>query len=475
MKYYLTLFLVYLFSLQSACLAQVYLSNQGAFISIKNSALLSVRGDVINQTSGIFNNTDTIDLIGDWQNDGGNQAFDSIGSGIVRLTGSNQSIKGSSITGFNQLSISGDGIKFGLLEVDVDDKLLLNDRELNMSANRLVVYNRSTDAVSNTIGFVSSIADGGLSRYTNQNNSYFFPVGSSIDLLVYRPVYVTPKDVNLNLYNIGFNSNDPSRDGYDREQKELWLCRINEHFYHRLDHTFGSSISDFTFLYDAVMDGNYNTNVQWKPRNLWEKTGEVLESTIGSFSALTTQDWADFETKNFALAYQTEPFGYLGSDTFLYYGSSIELEAVGGNSYSWTPSNFLSCDDCAVTISQPDSSISYQLITEGKDGCRHIDTIYIEVIKDLNEVSLFIPNLITPNGDGANDEWIIRDLDNFRDNEVTILNRWGDNVFQKAPYDNSFNGLFLGKALPEGTYYYLVKIKINGEVKTFDGPLTIIR
>ncbi len=73
-----------------------------------------------------------------------------------------------------------------------------------------------------------------------------------------------------------------------------------------------------------------------------------------------------------------------------------------------------------------------------------------------------IPTIITPNGDGANDIFVIpfQCLYNgeIPDNEVTIFNQWGDQVFHAQPYNNDWEGTFNGQPLPAGTYFYVVKL-----------------
>jgi gliding motility-associated-like protein len=70
-----------------------------------------------------------------------------------------------------------------------------------------------------------------------------------------------------------------------------------------------------------------------------------------------------------------------------------------------------------------------------------------------------VPNIITPNGDGINDAFIIPCLANdqkYPANEVAIFNQWGDEVFREAPYTNSWEGTYDGESLPSGTYFYII-------------------
>lgn len=87
-----------------------------------------------------------------------------------------------------------------------------------------------------------------------------------------------------------------------------------------------------------------------------------------------------------------------------------------------------------------------------------------------------IPTGITVNGDGVNDLWILDGLNFFPDNEVFITNRWGEQVFDAAPYNNDWGGQYNGKDLPQGTYYYLLIVADgNGNESKLTGSIHIIR
>ncbi len=85
---------------------------------------------------------------------------------------------------------------------------------------------------------------------------------------------------------------------------------------------------------------------------------------------------------------------------------------------------------------------------------------------------LHIPNTITPNGDGANDKFIVRGLEKYPENEITIINRWGNHVFEQKNYQQNWDG----KGLNDGTYFYLIRVKDeNGRWQDFKGYIMILR
>jgi len=93
---------------------------------------------------------------------------------------------------------------------------------------------------------------------------------------------------------------------------------------------------------------------------------------------------------------------------------------------------------------------------------------------------LIVYNGISPNTDGKNDAWIIKNiaaLPETRDNKVTIFNRWGSKVFEVENYNNTsnvFKGLNdNGNELPSGTYFYKILFSSGREEET--GYLTLKR
>ena len=86
--------------------------------------------------------------------------------------------------------------------------------------------------------------------------------------------------------------------------------------------------------------------------------------------------------------------------------------------------------------------------------------------------SIIIYNGISPNGDAVNDFFTIENIEQFPDNVLTIYNRWGNKVFQKQGYQNTWNGKYRSADLPDGTYFYLLML---GDGREFSGYVQIHR
>ncbi|WP_046759095.1 T9SS C-terminal target domain-containing protein, partial [Kordia jejudonensis] len=78
---------------------------------------------------------------------------------------------------------------------------------------------------------------------------------------------------------------------------------------------------------------------------------------------------------------------------------------------------------------------------------------------------LGIYNEFSPNGDGTNEFFTIDCISNYPNNTLEIYNRWGNIVYSKKGYNNTFDGTSNGRAtiykeekLPVGTYYYILDL-----------------
>ncbi len=136
-----------------------------------------------------------------------------------------------------------------------------------------------------------------------------------------------------------------------------------------------------------------------------------------------------------------------------------------------------------VTVGNDNATIQYQFPTYGEFTvtytvtndypCVYSTTQVIDLVEQESLAEQIVPNVITPNNDGVNDEIDFSQfLDECIDFEVYILNRWGNVVFKAKRDEISFKGNDIdGQMLNEGVYFY--KLVWNDEVR--HGNITIIR
>jgi gliding motility-associated-like protein len=163
---------------------------------------------------------------------------------------------------------------------------------------------------------------------------------------------------------------------------------------------------------------------------------------------------------------------FAGADQTISLGQSVELVTTGVNisEYNWSPTNGLSSSTISNPFASPVSTTIYTLTVQDIYGCSYSDDLTVTVLTDY---SLTIPSLITPNDDGSNDFWEIPESLFYTGTTVKIINREGQEVYSSSSYDNTWDGTFNGKLLPEATYYYFIQFP-NSEI-THKGPVTILR
>ncbi len=89
------------------------------------------------------------------------------------------------------------------------------------------------------------------------------------------------------------------------------------------------------------------------------------------------------------------------------------------------------------------------LTVTGSNGCANSYTVNYIV-----DAVLEIPNVFTPNGDGANDFLKFKNLEVLGSNNLTIFNRWGKKIFEQDNYKNDWNG----GGYNDGTYFFILSV-----------------
>ncbi|BAV04036.1 gliding motility-associated C-terminal domain-containing protein [Filimonas lacunae] len=137
-------------------------------------------------------------------------------------------------------------------------------------------------------------------------------------------------------------------------------------------------------------------------------------------------------------------------------------------SFQWQPAALLN----NATLLRPSylvtDDVSFVLTATGMEGgCTAEDSLTVKVLRPV-----IIPNVFTPNGDGINDVWDIKNLASYPHCTVSIFNRYGQLLYATTGYGTPWNGLVKGERLPVGTYYYVIDLKNGSGKKT--GSLTIL-
>ncbi len=84
------------------------------------------------------------------------------------------------------------------------------------------------------------------------------------------------------------------------------------------------------------------------------------------------------------------------------------------------------------------------------------------------DYAIIAPNVLTPNGDGKNDALVFQNLEDYRNSQLAVYNRWGNLVYSSQNYLNDWR-----PAVVDGTYYYV--LTISGVEKPMTGFFEVIR
>ena len=227
-----------------------------------------------------------------------------------------------------------------------------------------------------------------------------------------------------------------------------------------------------------VTGGTMPYSYVWTLNNVVIDTTPAINQLLGGWYVLTV----------------TDSLGCFGVDS-VFVTSSANVTVVANDDYATTPENI------AVQINPSNNdqggsgvnvlwgpfngvatgSVLYTPNTSffGRDSisyeicdlvCVNIcDTaiIYITIQKDR---PIHIYNGLSPNDDGINETFYIENIDLFPENELTIYNRWGDQVYTAAPYNNEWDGTsqtsgikLMGNKVVDGTYFFILKLKPDAE------------
>ncbi|BAV09118.1 PKD domain-containing protein [Filimonas lacunae] len=151
--------------------------------------------------------------------------------------------------------------------------------------------------------------------------------------------------------------------------------------------------------------------------------------------------------------------------------TTVQLQATAnsnGLQFAWTPAAMVS----NATILRPSvyltDDVVLTLTATGDNNCTASDQVKILVQRPL-----VIPNIFTPNGDGINDTWIVKNLDLYPHASLQIFSRYGQKVFEASGLIKPWDGFSNGAPVQAGVYYYVIRLH-NGD-GPLSGSVTIIR
>ena len=170
-------------------------------------------------------------------------------------------------------------------------------------------------------------------------------------------------------------------------------------------------------------------------------------------------------------------------DYLLYINSAevvdIEFNETADYTYSWYPSNGLSCDNCPdPKISDIGERMQYELtVLDELTGCYIEEVINVRFTNQCSEKAFYIPNIFSPNGDGSNDYFQILAERPEEFIEIKLFDRWGNQIYVSSDVRGRWDGNYKAQPIATGVYPYRIDYICfeTGEQLAFYGDVTVIR
>ncbi|WP_337966944.1 choice-of-anchor L domain-containing protein [uncultured Flavobacterium sp.] len=198
---------------------------------------------------------------------------------------------------------------------------------------------------------------------------------------------------------------------------------------------------------------------------LWS-TGSMANQidvdTAGDYSVTVQDANGCSKTKKFKII-ESEPAAitevyikdFSGAD------NSVLIEFTGTGNYEFSIDRISYQDSPSFSNVNPGI---YNAVARDKNGCGPSNTFLFYVLD--------YPRFFTPNGDGFNDLWLVKDFDQLPDYKISIFDRYGKLLKQMDQNSTGWNGTFNGQQLPSDDYWFTL-VLVNG--KSIKGHFSLKR
>jgi hypothetical protein len=233
------------------------------------------------------------------------------------------------------------------------------------------------------------------------------------------------------------------------------------------------------------LDGQINTSVVggtgtytygWAPNG--ETSTSISNLISGTYSLIVIDG-------NGCAVSETYAVGLVGSllitanplITNIIEGQTVQLNATGAATYSWTPIVGLSCTNCPNPIASPTVTTIYTVTGTDAAGC--IGSAEITIVVDVVCGEVFVPTIFAPSSGGAAANNRLCIFGNcIAELNYSVYNRWGEKVFETTNVDlnECWDGTYKDKPLNSGVFVYkLIVTLVDGTNIEESGNVTLIR
>ncbi|MEO6191127.1 MAG: gliding motility-associated C-terminal domain-containing protein, partial [Saprospiraceae bacterium] len=155
---------------------------------------------------------------------------------------------------------------------------------------------------------------------------------------------------------------------------------------------------------------------------------------------------------------------------------NLTIKNSNNSTIFWDPSDQLSCNNCANPILNATKDQTINVIVTDENGCSDQASIIVRVRSD---VKIYVPNLISPNGDQINEYFYPSSNVDFLINNMSIFSRWGERIFSRDKFmsnseKDGWNGTYAGEKVNPGVYIYSITYSDGKDIQTLYGDITVL-
>ncbi|ASV30212.1 T9SS type B sorting domain-containing protein [Maribacter cobaltidurans] len=221
--------------------------------------------------------------------------------------------------------------------------------------------------------------------------------------------------------------------------------------------TLSSSLDLSTETYEWQLDGN----------TISSSDMDLNVSATGTYRLVLNRDGCQLISNEIVISpldenlITLEPSGNL----VIPEGTTRTISALGGTAYRWMDANNIEISSSdSASITEPGT---YTLIAS-IDNCDIVKQFEVSILDTFK-----VPNVITVNGDGINDQWIIpNSYSNRTDINVIIYNGQGEEVLNEFEYKNNWPQTSTAFTKQNMVFYYKIR---NAKEVLKQGTITVIR
>jgi gliding motility-associated-like protein len=227
----------------------------------------------------------------------------------------------------------------------------------------------------------------------------------------------------------------------------------------------------------TVMGGTFPYTYTWTPTGAGNTASDLPEGTyyltvVDGRGCTISEQYSIVEPDSMTIDGEISQYNN-GWQISVENGSDgwVDLDVTGGNSpygYIW---------DTGETTDMISDLVAgtYTVIVTDYNGCEQEASFLLD-----QPLAPVLYTGFSPNGDGSNETFQIKNIHRYPDNRLTVMNRWGDVVYEMAGYDNSWDGtpnkgiVLYGDKVPEGSYFYVFRLG-DGSGEKITGYIVIKR